>query len=143
VDVRVDGDVAVNERRKWHATPGGARRYAVMLSFQKLDVYRASIELLALVVRVTGEVPRGHAAILDQARRAASSVALNIAEGADCWGRGDAARVFAIARGEAMEVAAAIDVLVILDVVSDVDRAIATELLERVIAMLTKMCRQG
>ena len=53
-----------------------------MLSFQKLDVYRRAIEFLELAAAAAEEAPRGNAALLDQLRRAASSISLNIAEAA-------------------------------------------------------------
>ena len=46
----------------------------------------------------------------DQALRAATSVCLNISEGAGRAGSADKARVYAIARGENCEVAAALDI---------------------------------
>ncbi|MFL5294337.1 MAG: four helix bundle protein, partial [Myxococcales bacterium] len=51
-----------------------------MFSFQKLDVYRRAVEFVALTQRIANEVPKGNAALLDQLRRAASSIPLNIAE---------------------------------------------------------------
>ena len=71
-----------------------------MLSFQKLG---CAIEFLGLAAAAAEEVPRGNAALLDQLRRAASSIPLNIAEAAGRTGQADAARTYAIARGSAME----------------------------------------
>src|ERR1700738_1489339 len=75
---------------------------AVMLSFQKLDVYRCAIEFLALTAPAAEQIPRGNATLLDQLRRAASSISLNIAEAAGRTGQGDAARTHPIARGSAL-----------------------------------------
>ena len=82
-----------------------------MLSFQKLDVYQRAIDFLALTADIAADVPRGNAALLDQLRRAATSIPLNIAEVAGRTGEADAARTYAIARGSAMECAAALDAL--------------------------------
>ena len=112
-----------------------------MLSFQKLDVYRRAVEFLALTAEVSAEVPRGNAALLDQLRRAASSVPLNIAEAAGRTGQADAARTYAIARGSAMECAAVLDALLVLKVVGPEVHQRGLELLERIVAMLTKLCR--
>ena len=112
-----------------------------MLSFQRMDVYRRAIEFLALATELTDGIPRGHAALVDQLRRAASSVPLNIAEAAGRTGEADAARHFAIARGSAMECAAALDVGLLLKVVDGARHARGCELLERVGGMLTKLCR--
>jgi four helix bundle protein len=68
-----------------------------MLSFQKLDVYRRAIEFFALAHRVAAALPRGHAVLADQLRRAALSIPLNIAEGAGRGTAADAARHYVIA----------------------------------------------
>ena len=98
----------VQDRESATATATGATsvargRYLGMLSFQKLDVYRCSIEFVAISVEIGGAIPRGHAELRDQLRRAAFSVPLNIAEGAGRASEADGARHFAIARGSAME----------------------------------------
>src|SRR6202023_1372497 len=82
---------------------------AFMLSFQKLDVYRCAIEFLALTAQAAEQIPRGNATLLDQLRRAASSISLNIAEAAGRTGQADAARTYAIARRAAMEGAAVLE----------------------------------
>jgi len=112
-----------------------------MLSFQKLDVYRCAIEFLALVLEIIKDIPRGHAVVVDQLKRAALAIPLNIAEGAGRMGQGEAAHSYAIARGEAMECASALDVLQLLKAISEERHRRACELLERLVAMLTKMCR--
>src|SRR4051794_28176748 len=97
---------------------------------------------------LAGDVPfagaglSGHADLRDQLRRAAFSVPLNIAEGAGRASEADGARYFAIARGSAMECAAALDVVRALGVLQDDVCRRALELLAREVAMLTKLCRQ-
>ena len=82
-----------------------------MLSFQRLDVYPRAIEFLALVGDIVGDLPKGHAERADQLVRAAESVLLNIAEGAGRWSAADSAKHYKIARGEAMECPASLDVM--------------------------------
>src|SRR5437588_546551 len=77
-----------------------------MLSFQKLDVYRCAIEFLALSTGLAQNLPKGHAGLAEQLRRAALSIPLNIGEAAGRTSEADAARHYAIARGSAMECAA-------------------------------------
>ena len=110
-----------------------------MLSFQRLDVYQRAIEFLALATEIIEDLPRGHAERADQLIRAAESVVRNIAEGAGRWTRQDSGKHYRIARGEAMECAASLDVLLLrkLVVAQRYERGIA--LLEAVVAMLTKM----
>jgi len=112
-----------------------------MLSFQKLDVYRCAINFVTLAVQIAAPLPRGHAELRDQLRRASLSVPLNIAEGAGRVSEADAARHFAIARGSAMECAAVLDVIRALDLLEEPRYCQAMEVLARVVAMLTKLCR--
>jgi len=113
-----------------------------VLSFQRLEVYRCAIELLALVGDISHELPRGHAERSDQLIRAAESVVRNIAEGAGRWSGRDSSKHYKIARGEAMECAASLDILRLRSLVSGERYAHALGLLERVVAMLTKMVAQ-
>jgi len=112
-----------------------------MLSFQKLDVYRCAIELLALTAPMSGAVPRGFSSLAEQLRRAALSVPLNIAEAAGRTTAVDAARHYAIARGSAMECAAIVDSLHVLSIVDDTQRTKILELIGRIVSMLTRLCR--
>ena len=110
-----------------------------MLSFQRLDVYQRAIELLALSADIVDDLPKGHAARADQLVRAAESVVRNIAEGAGRWSEADSAKHYKIARGEAMECAASLDVMKLRKLVSAERYATGIRLLEAVVAMLTKM----
>jgi four helix bundle protein len=117
----------------------GAADTSGMLSFQRLDVYQRAIEFLALVYDIVGELPRGNADRADQLMRSAESVVRNIAEGAGRWSEVDSASRYKIARGEAMECAASLDVMRVRKLVSDARYARGIQLLEGVVAMLTKM----
>ena len=110
-----------------------------MLSFQKLDVYQCSIEFLVLAHRVRSKMPKGHADLADQLRRSAQSIPQNIAEGAGPTTRADKAKHYTIARGSAMESAAHLDVMKVEGLIEDEHYAVGAALLERVVAMLTKM----
>jgi four helix bundle protein len=77
-----------------------------LLPHQSLRVYRIALQLLAAV----RDANIKDAKLRDQAMRAAKSVPLNIAEAAGRVSPADKARVYAIARGEAMEAAAALEI---------------------------------
>jgi four helix bundle protein len=112
-----------------------------VLTFQRLDVYQRALELLSLVNEIAGDLPSGHGERADQLLRSSESVIRNIAEGAGRWSRQDSAKHFKIARGEAMEVAASMDVLRLRKLVSD-ERYIQSENhLSAIVGMLTKMSR--
>src|SRR5215831_1819726 len=81
-----------------------------MLDYEKLNVYQCAIEHLAFVFRSLPKIPRGYSALVDQWRRAAMSVPLNIAEAVGKTSDADRMNRYAIARGEAMECGAIIDV---------------------------------
>ena len=110
-----------------------------MLSFQRLDVYQRAIEFLALITEIVEDLPRGHAERGDQLVRASESVVRNIAEGAGRWSKADSAKHYKIARGEAMESAASLDVLKLRRLVAPERYARGIHLLEGVVAMLSKL----
>jgi four helix bundle protein len=110
-----------------------------MLSFQRLEVYQRAIEFLALVTEIVEDLPRGHSNRADQLVRSAESVVRNIAEGAGRWSPADVSKHYKIARGEAMESAASLDVLRLRKLVDPSRYEHGIELLCRVVAMLTKM----
>jgi four helix bundle protein len=109
------------------------------LSFERLDVYRCSIEFLALIAPVLDALPRGNAVLADQLRRASLSIPLNIAEGAGKVTEADKARFYAIARGSAMESAAILDCCLALHLLDPEQVRVGKALLGRLVAMLTKM----
>jgi four helix bundle protein len=111
------------------------------LDFERLDVYRCAVDFLALAVRITTHMPRGHGDLRDQLRRASSSIPLNIAEAAGKTGTADRAHFHAIARGSALECAAILDVLLRFGAVGKEDVEEGKTLLARVVSMLSKMCR--
>jgi four helix bundle protein len=93
---------------------------------------------LVVAVRAAG-IRDAH--LRDQALRAAKSCALNCAEGAARVSRADKARAFAIARGEAVEAAAAVE---IASLCGDAPAAGAREvarLADRAVALLTPLAR--
>ena len=110
-----------------------------MLSFQRLDVYQRAIGFLALVVDIVDALPMGQSERADQLVRAAESVVRNIAEGAGRWSAADSAKHYKIARGEAMECAASLDVMKLRKVVATAHYDEGIRVLEGIVAMLTKM----
>jgi len=127
--------------RRW----AGSADTCGVLSFKKLDVYRRSIELLALGAIVLEDFSRskGSAVIADQLKRAAFSIPLNIAEGAGKSTHADQSRHYIIARGSAMEYGAIFDAALVLDLVTEETAAKADRLVTALVEMLTKMCRFG
>lgn len=110
-----------------------------MMSYEKLDVYQCAIDFLGISAQVIDEMPKGNTQLLDQLKRAAMSIPLNIAEGAGKKSRSDCKRFFVIARGSAMECGAILDVANKLQLVNQDKIITGKRLLERIVAMLTKL----
>ena len=108
---------------------------------EKLDVYRASIEFVATANSVAEGLPRGSSYLVDQLHRAASSIPLNIAEGAGEYSSKEKARFYRMARRSATECAAILDVCVALKLVKMEDLLGPRELLLRIVAMLVGLSK--
>jgi four helix bundle protein len=111
-----------------------------MFGFQRLDAYRTATKFLAIAWKLATETPKGFGDLVDQLRRAALSVPLNIAEGSGKFNR-DAARFYTIARGSALECAAILDALAAMGVFDEAKLEDARELLERIVSMLTGLIK--
>lgn len=108
----------------------------------KLDVYHRALDLLDRVDQIHEAMPPGRAHLKDQLDRAATSVVLNIAEGAGEFSKDEKQRFYRIARRSATETAAILDILDILDRRNAVATAMiepARELLVRVVSMLARL----
>ncbi len=108
---------------------------------EKLDVYRAAIDLVALADGVVEGLPRGRASLADQLQRAATSVALNVAEGAGEFSAKEKARFYRMAKRSATECAAIMDVCERLTLIELATFGEGRELLLRTVSMLTKIVR--
>ena len=110
---------------------------APLLPHHKLVAYGVAVELLLAVKAANIR----DAKLRDEALRAAKGACLNCAEGAGRVSRADKARVFAIARGEAVEAVAAVEIAAHAgDTTRDAaDKCVA--LGDRVVALLTGFIR--
>ena len=107
------------------------------LSHERLDVYRLAVELHSLAITLLPQ--RGFRVLRDQIERASLGVVLNIAEGAGRRSPADKRRFFEIARGSAMETAAALEIVRLRRIsdprlIGDVRRLVI-----RVVQMLTRL----
>ena len=114
----------------------------LQLSYEKLDVYKCSIQFLAVTEKITSGLPKGSGALHDQLKRASLSIVLNIAEACAKVTPKDKSRFFSIARGSALECGSARDVCQILKVGNLSLMPQGKELLVSVVSMLSKMCRR-
>lgn len=112
-----------------------------MMSYEKLDVYQCAIEFVTVSIQILEELPRGQSLLHDQLKRATISIPLNIAEGAGKKTRADCSRYFTSARGSAMECGAVLDICLKMGLINEPTTTRGKKLLERIVAMLTKMSR--
>ena len=106
---------------------------------EKLDVYQIALVFVVTAAEVVRLLPPGRSALADQVNRAATSVVLNIAEGAGEFSPAEKARFYRMARRSATECAAALDVCRVLRLVEEKPLAVGREMLLRVVAMLVRM----
>ncbi len=107
--------------------------------FQQLDVYKVTIEFIAVTEAIIERLPRGRAYLADQLQRAATSIAANIGEGAGEKQSAEKVRFYRMARRSAFECAALLDVLNVHHLADETELRAAEQLLQRIGAMLTRL----
>ena len=117
-------------------------RHPDRFDHDNLDVYQAAIEFVARADCIVEHLPRGRAYLADQLQRAATSIPLNIAEGAGEYARREKDRFYRMARRSATECAAILDVCRRLTLVNAKQFDPSRALLLRIVAMLTSMVRR-
>ena len=108
---------------------------------ERLHVYRAAIDFLGWSHELLTRSRRLHPFLQNQLLRSATSITLNIAEGAGEHSRRDKARFYRIARRSATESAATLDILAVLGHVSPEQIAAPKTQLPEIAALLTAMAR--
>jgi four helix bundle protein len=106
---------------------------------EKLEAYQLAIDFVVAADGLVGSLPRGRAHLADQFHRAATSIPLNIAEGAGEFSPQDKARFYRIALRSATECAALLDVGTRLALCDESKAGKAREVLVRIVSMLTKL----
>jgi len=105
----------------------------------KFDAERVSLELLRALRVALERLHRRNPALADQARRAATSIALNISEGRRRAGK-DRIHLWRIAAGSAAELRTALAAAEAWGWLTAEELAPAREFLDRVMAMLWRLC---
>ena len=108
------------------------------LQHEQLDAYGVAVELDGTVVAISHKAGRGHAWLTDQAMRASASVVLNLVEALGREGA-DRARALRIARGSALELDAALTLMLHRGACRETERNAAKALTVRMVAMLTAL----
>ena len=108
------------------------------LQHERLDAFAVAVELDGAVVAIAHRSGRGHAWIADQAMRASASVVLNLAEALGREGA-DRARALRIARGSALELDAALTLMLHRGACREAEWKTAKALTVRMVALLTAL----
>ena len=111
-----------------------------MFNYQRLDAYGYAIGFVRLALPLTRKPPAGFSSLVEQLRRAAASIPLNIAEGSGRFGD-DGRRFYTIARGSALECASILDVWEPLEFANETQLAEMRELLQGVVRTLSGLVR--
>lgn len=86
---------------------------ATMHKFRKLTVWQRSIEFVSLIYKITSTFPKEEKfGLVDQLRRAAVSICLNIAEGSGAGTDQEFIRFLRMAQRSAYEVIAALEITI-------------------------------
>ena len=108
-----------------------------------MDVYNLTIDFVAIADEIVIGLPRGRSYLADQLRRACTSIALHIAEGAGEFAGDEKARFYRMAKRSATECAAVLDVCRRLDLASDKRLDAGRELILRIVSMLIPLIRRA
>jgi len=106
---------------------------------ERLEVYQTAIRFVEVANDVVEQLPRGRGYLADQLQRAATSVVLNVAEGAGEFAPKEKARFYRMARRSATESAAVLDVCRNLNLLAEERHAAGRDLLLQVVSMLVRM----
>jgi four helix bundle protein len=106
---------------------------------ERLDVYQTAIRFVVVANDVVEQLPRGRGYLADELQRAATSVVLNVAEGAGEFTPKEKARFYRMARRSATESSAILDVCRTLGLLTDEKHSVGRDLLLQVVSMLVRM----
>ena len=113
------------------------------LAHTKLDVYKFSQQLALECYKVTKKFPSEEKfALVQQIRRAAISVHLNLAEGCSRKSQNERNRFFEISRGSVIEIDTAIDIACKLEYISVDDLQVLGESLLSSFKLLSGMIKE-
>jgi four helix bundle protein len=111
-----------------------------LFDHEKLAVYQSGLEFVGWLNSILAKVPKA-LSVHAQLDRASTSIPLNIAEGNRRFTSADRCRFFDIARGSALECAAALDVLVAKGIVPESEIYRGKEVLAEIVSMLFGLIR--
>ncbi len=108
---------------------------------ERLDVYQRALEFLDQCDSIIEQLPSGRAHLKDQLDRAATSIVLNVAEGAGEFSPDEKRRFYRIARRSATESAAILHIMARRGHAPADSAQQARDLLGRIVSMLVRMTK--
>lgn len=112
----------------------------LLLKHKQLDVWKLSIDFVAMVYETTKCLPdHERFGLIPQMRRASVSVASNIAEGASRRSANDYRRFLEIARSSLVEIDTQLEIIARLGYLTEEESNAITPTLTRLFAMLSKL----
>jgi four helix bundle protein len=106
---------------------------------ERLEVYQLAKEWVCASDSLIQGLPQGRAYLADQLHRAATSVLLNIAEGAGEFSKNDKCRFYRMAKRSATECAAVLDICRCLKLADERGLFTGRVLLLRIVSMLVRL----
>lgn len=113
-----------------------------MFGHEKLRVSQTSIEFLVWLQKILELIPKRNA-VYNQLDRASTSIPLNIAEGNGRFTPRDRCKYFDIARGSALECAAALDIVVAKTILKEDEIKPGKEILINVVSMIVGLIKSN
>ncbi len=113
----------------------------VQFDHEKLIVYQISLDFVSLAHEISDQLAPGRACLGDQLRRAATSITLNIAEGAGEFSKKEKARFYRMAMRSGTECAAVLDIARQIGEADSKRLEEGREMLLRIVSMLVKLVK--
>jgi four helix bundle protein len=113
---------------------------SIIFDHEKLNAYQAAIKFITWLQIIMEGVPKRYA-VYNQLDRSSTSIALNIAEGNGKYSQPDRCRFFDIARGSALESAAALDILVAKKILTEDKIVPGKAILKEIVSMLVGLIK--
>ncbi|MEY8759815.1 four helix bundle protein [Chryseobacterium tongliaoense] len=114
------------------------------LNHYKLDVYQSARELRIECYRILSRIPNSERFnLIDQIRRASTSVVLNITEGCSRKSEIERKRYFEIARGSVIELDSCFDIIIDSDYIKKEELMKIEKLIKTTFILLSGMLKKG
>jgi four helix bundle protein len=115
------------------------RNKALAFDFEKMEVYRASLNAIDKSMELVSRMPRGNGNLADQLKRAVTSISLNISEGVGEFKPQEKARFYRMALRSASESCAIAQIGNRLRIITDADYHETYQLLSDISKMLIRL----